>query len=102
LGTPKATAIITSETISFMNECMCLNDYLRQVTNQDTATSYRPSWLLYDSRGASGTPVEWRGLFSVKNWGENEIVGNVFGAGDCRRICISVPVTCWSQHRHNC
>ena len=25
-------------------------------------TSCRPSWLLYDSRGESGTPVEWNGL----------------------------------------
>ena len=35
LGTPKARAIITSETISLMNQCMCLNDDLRQVTIQD-------------------------------------------------------------------
>ena len=33
LGTPKA--IITSETIRLMNQCMCLNDDLRQVTIQD-------------------------------------------------------------------
>ena len=37
LGTPKARAIITSETISLMNECMCLDDDLRQVTIQDTS-----------------------------------------------------------------
>ena len=35
LGTPKAIAIITSETISLLNQCMCLNDDLRQVTIQD-------------------------------------------------------------------
>ena len=35
LGTPKAKAIITSETISLLNQCMCLNDDLRQVTIQD-------------------------------------------------------------------
>jgi len=35
LGTPKARAIITSETISLLNQCMCLNDDLRQVTIQD-------------------------------------------------------------------
>jgi len=31
-GTPKARAIITSETISLLNQCMCLNDDLQQVT----------------------------------------------------------------------
>ena len=35
LGTPKARASITSETISLPNQCMCLNDDLRQVTIQD-------------------------------------------------------------------
>jgi len=35
LGTPKARAIIASETISLLNQCMCLNDDLRQVTIQD-------------------------------------------------------------------
>jgi len=35
LGTQKARAIITSETISLPNQCMCLNDDLRQVTIQD-------------------------------------------------------------------
>jgi len=35
LGTPKARAIIPSETISLLNQCMCLNDDLRQVTIQD-------------------------------------------------------------------
>jgi len=37
LGTPKARVIITSETISLLNQCMCLNDDLRQVTIQDTS-----------------------------------------------------------------
>jgi hypothetical protein len=35
LGAPKAEAIITSETISLMNQCMCFDDDLRQVTIQD-------------------------------------------------------------------
>jgi len=35
LGTPKARAIITSETISLIHQCMCLDDDLRQVTIQD-------------------------------------------------------------------
>jgi len=37
LGTPKARAIITgtSETISLLNQCMCLNNDLRQVTIKD-------------------------------------------------------------------
>jgi len=35
LGTPKARAIITGETISLTNQCMCLDDDLRQVTIQD-------------------------------------------------------------------
>jgi len=35
LGTPKARAIITSEAISLLNQCMCSNDDLRQVTIQD-------------------------------------------------------------------
>jgi len=30
--------------------------------NSGHVTSCRPSWLLYDSRGARGTPVEWKGL----------------------------------------
>jgi len=35
LGTPKARTIINSETISLLNQCMCLNDDLQQVTIQD-------------------------------------------------------------------
>jgi len=35
LGTPKSRAIITSETISLTNQCMCLHDDLWQVTVQD-------------------------------------------------------------------
>jgi len=35
LETSKARAIITSETISLMNQCLCLDDELRQVTIQD-------------------------------------------------------------------
>ena len=34
-GTTEARAIITSETISLLNQCMCLNDDLQQVTIQD-------------------------------------------------------------------
>jgi len=35
LGTPKARAIITSETISLLNQCTHLNNDLRQETIQD-------------------------------------------------------------------
>jgi len=35
LGTTKAGAIISSETISLLNQCMRFNDNLRQVTIQD-------------------------------------------------------------------
>jgi len=34
-GTQKARGIISSHTISLLNQCMCLNDDLRQVTIQD-------------------------------------------------------------------
>ena len=37
LGTPKVRAIISSETISLLNQYMCLNNDLRQVTIQDMA-----------------------------------------------------------------
>jgi len=35
LGNTKGQSIITSETISLLSQCMCLNDDLRQVTIQD-------------------------------------------------------------------
>jgi len=35
LGTPKAKAVITSETVNLMNQCMCSDNDLQQVTIQD-------------------------------------------------------------------
>ena len=46
LGTPKDRANINSETISLLNQCMRLNDDLRQVTIQDMSQCHKLSLIL--------------------------------------------------------
>jgi len=62
LGTPKARAINTSETISLLNQCMRLNDDLRHVTTQDMSQAI--AHLGCSTIAEAQTELQWSG----KDW----------------------------------
>jgi len=62
LGTPKARAIITSETISLLNQCMRLNDDLRQVTIQDMSQAIAN--LGCSTIAEAQAELQWSGFIS--------------------------------------
>ena len=82
LGTRKARAIITSETISLMNQCMCLDDDLRQVTIQDMSQAI--AHLGCSTIAEAQVELQWSG----KDWKQQPSLCHRFLACTSRGIQI--------------
>ena len=72
LGTPKARAIITCQTISLLNQCMRLNDDLRQVTIQDILQAI--AYLGYSTIAEAQAEIP-----------KSVVTGAMYGTGTTRR-----------------